>query len=65
MADFVPKIPLENTFSQKLHNEPVLRFYEKNQVLSQMLFGLRNPEMASDLKFDLVMTAFQRRPICN
>ena len=33
IADFVPENPLENTFSRKLRNEPVLRFYEKKQAL--------------------------------
>ena len=61
IADFVPENPLENTFSRKLRNEPVFRFYEKNQVLFQVLFGLRNPKMASDVKSDLVMTPLQRR----
>ena len=28
-ADFVPENPLENTFSRKLSNEPILRIYEK------------------------------------
>ena len=27
---------LENTFSKKLRNEPVMRFYEKNQVLFEI-----------------------------
>ena len=36
IADSVPENSLENTFSRKLRNEPVLRFYEKNEALFQV-----------------------------
>ena len=34
-----PKTPLENTFSRKLRNEPVLRFYEKIKYIAPCSLG--------------------------
>ena len=59
------KIPGKHFFATiflKWSNEPVFRFYQKNQVSCPVQFGLGNPKMVSDLKSDLVMTSSQRRP---
>ena len=51
MADFVPKIPLENTFSQKLHNEPVLRIYEKKSSTFPGVVWAEEPK--NSLRFEI------------
>ena len=47
----MPKNPLENTFSRKLRNEPVLRFYEKKS--STFVSVVWAEESKNGLRFEI------------
>ena len=50
--------------ANKKRETPVLRFYQKNQVLCPVQFGLRNPKLVSGLKSDLGRKNASVVPIC-